>query len=132
MEKLPHIPYDEYRFHGIKEFEDIVITKKCIYYASDFLRMADDNLAEIEEWINRTMEVFTTLQIPVEEHFYLIFRGRPDYIYKDWKLSGLACVYMMMDGDPTDVGNLARQQTTLIDQMLQHIHPTPIHIAYTL
>ncbi|MCW9705717.1 hypothetical protein [Fodinibius salsisoli] len=97
-----------------------------MYYASDFLHSDEDGLIDIEQSVNHTMKVFRTLNIPLEEHFYLIFRSKPHYIYKDWKLSGLACVYMLMNGDPDDVNNLAQQQTTLIDQMLHHMNPSQL------
>lgn len=126
MERLPHISYDEFNFYGVKHFIDTIIRRKCIYYASDFLHSDEDSFNEIEPSVKQTMEVFRTLQIPLEEHFYLVFRGNPNYLYKDWKISELACVYMLMNGDPTDIKNLAQQQTSLINQMLQHMHPHQI------
>lgn len=123
MKNVSPIVYDEYQFNGIKKFQDGIAIRKCVYYASDFLKTEDENLSEVEKSVQRTLEIFRTLNIPAEEHFYAVYRCRSDFIYKDWKLSELACVYMLVEGDPTDLRDVARQQTELIDQMLQHIHP---------
>lgn len=126
MENSLHIVYDEYRFEGIAQFLDTLLIHKCTYYASDFLQADQAEVSVIENSVQRTMEIFKTLNLPIEEHFYRIYRGSPGYMYQDWKLSGLGCMYMLMNGDPTDLRNLAQQQTTLINQMLQHIHPYQI------
>ncbi|MFH5832682.1 hypothetical protein ACG2F4_15005 [Halalkalibaculum sp. DA3122] len=126
MKKSLHILYDEYRSKEIMRFLDILRIRKCSYYASDLLQVEDDKAKIVENSVQRTIEIFKTLNLPIGDHFYRIYRGNPDYIYKDWKLSELACIYMMMNGDPTDLSNLARQQTNLIDQMLQYMHPYQI------
>lgn len=123
MKNSLHLMYNEYRFEGITRFMDILRTRKCTRYASDFLQVDEDDIPMVEDSVKRTMEIFKTLQVPIEDHFYKIYRGRSPFVYKDWKLSELACIYMLMNGDPTDVSNLAHQQNSLIDQMLTYIHP---------
>lgn len=126
MRNVPHIIYEEYRFKVINRFLDILRIRKCTHYASDFLQADEDELDKVPNSVNRTIEVFKTLQLPIEDHFYRVYRNSHDVIYEDWKLSELACIYMFMNGGPTDVSNLAQQQNSLIDQMLQHIHPYQI------
>lgn len=125
---LPII-YDNYRFEGIARFLEALRIQKCRYYASDLLQADDDDLIIIENSVHRTMEVFKILQQQIENHFYKVYRGNPDYVFKDWKLSELACIYLMMNGDPKDLRNLVQQQTRLIDQMLQYVQH-PYQIAY--
>jgi hypothetical protein len=124
--RLPII-YEVYRFEGITQFLEALRIQKCRYYASDLLQADDDQLTIIENSVHRTMEIFKILHQQIESHFYKVYRGSPGYVFKDWKLSELACIYMLMNGDPQDLRNLAQQQTILIDQMLQHIqHPYQI------
>lgn len=123
---LPII-YDDFRFEGVTRFLEALRVRKCRFYASDLLQADDDELLIVENSVHRTMEVFKILQQQIENHFYKVYRGSSGHIFKDWKLSELACIYLLMNGDPRDLRNLAQQQTTLIDQMLQHIqHPYQI------
>lgn len=126
MNAQPLMLQNQYPLDGLKRFLELLTIRKCTYYASDFLGAEIGNPSEIEEPVQRTLEVFKTLEVPTEEHFYMVYRSGSGSIYKDWKISGLACVYMLMNGDPTDLRAVARQQSELIDQMLQHIHPQQI------
>ncbi len=124
MDNLLPIIHKEYKFEGLDDCLNSLPFRKCIFYASDFLKATEENLDMIETSVLHTMEIFKTLNIPTEEHFYLVFRSTPnDIVYKDWKVSELACAYMLVNGDPTDLKTIAVQQTALIDHMLQHIHP---------
>ena len=126
MKKSLHIIYDKYRSKEITRFLDSLHILRCSYYASDFLQADEDELEMVAISVQRTMEIFKTLNLPIEDHFYRVYRSKRNFVYRDWRLSELACIYMLMNGDPTDISNLAQQQTTLIDQMLQHIHPQQI------
>lgn len=127
MNNLPPIIYEEYKFEGLDRFRSNLRLRKCFYYASDFLKVSNENLAMVETPVLHTLEVFKTLDLPTEEHFYQVFRCAPNnYVYKDWRVSELACAYMLVNGDPTDLKTIAVQQTALIDQILQHIHPNLI------
>lgn len=124
---MPLIIYEEYKFEGLDRFRSNLRLRKCLYYASDFLKVSDQNLAMVETPVLHTLEVFKTLDLPTEEHFYQVFRCAPNHnVYKDWRVSELACAYMLVNGDPTDLKTIAVQQTALIDQILQHIHPNLI------
>lgn len=126
MKNRPPIAYQQYQFREITHFLDILTTRKCVYYATDFLQAntnINGQLSEVEELVQHTLQVFKTLDIPTDKHFYAVYRSGPRYVFKDWRLSELACVYLWVNGDPNDFKTLARQQTELIDQMLQHIQP---------
>lgn len=109
----------------IKRFLQSVEERSCYYYASDFLDFGDDeNVGAIEEKVHHMFDVFQTLQVPTENHCYLVFRCTPEsVVYKDWKISELACAYMLMNGDVTDVRVVAAQQSMLLDQILNAMHP---------
>lgn len=124
MDYQPPAIYEENTFKGLDQFQSHLKSRKCRYYASDFLNATDKNLAMVEVSVLHALEVFKTLDLPAEEHFYEVFRCTPNHIiYKDWRISDLACAYMLVNGDPADLKSIAVQQTALIDQILQHIHP---------
>ncbi|WP_142714200.1 hypothetical protein [Fodinibius sediminis] len=111
----------EYNFKSIEEFLDAVTHQKCSYYASHFLAVEEGELAQVDDSVQHSLQIFKTLDLSTEEHFFPVYRGGPDYVYKDWKLSPLARVLMLVDGDPTNVREIARKQTELIDRMLNHM-----------
>ena len=122
MNNLSLAYYNKYHFSVIKNFSDLIRTRKCVYYASDFLQLdVHKHSAEVEDSVQRTLEVFKTLDVSTEEHFFVVYRCDSNIVYKDWRLSELACLYMMVDGDPTDLQSLAHQQTELIDQILERV-----------
>jgi hypothetical protein len=128
MEGLQPILHNQFQFNQINRFLDHLVIRKCVYYASDVLNAEQDQWKEVEHAVQRTLEVFRTLAVSADEHFYTVYRVGPGLVYKDWRLSELACLYLMVDGDPTDLKSLAHQQTALIDQMLEHIHIHPMHM----
>lgn len=112
----------------IKRFLEVIEESTCQYYASDFLDLLDDeSLGIIEERIHHMFEVFQTLEVSTENHCYLVFRCTPkSVVYKDWKISELACAYMFMNGDLTDVRVIAEQQSRLLNRILNTMHPRKI------
>ncbi len=115
---------DEITPDQIKRFLQSVEESRCHYYASDFLDTPDeDHLEAIEERVQHIFDVFQTLQVPTENHCYSVFRCSPEsVVYKDWKISDLACAYMFLNGDLTDVRVIAEQQSRLLNQILNAIH----------
>lgn len=112
---------NKYNFNSIEEFREAIQFQKCIYYASDFLNYGLEDLASMEDTVQHSLQIFSTLDLPAAEHFHPIYRGGTDYIYKDWKLSPLARVYMFVEGDPDNLKDVARKQSELINQLLTHI-----------
>lgn len=122
MNKKGLLVSDFYTSKEIENFLENIKARKCIYYASDVLNLRDQDLANLEMYVYHAIEIFRTLDIPADNHFYSIFRYNRSFIYKDWRLSKLACIYLPMMGDPTDISLIAQQQTYLIDRMLHFIH----------
>lgn len=108
-------PYSFSHSKEIDKFLNSIIDARCIYYASDLLTV--DN-TDLEQIIAHTEQILATLDISSEDHIRPVFRGHKQSIYKDWKLSKLACMYMLFNGDPTNLASLAHQQTALINRML--------------
>lgn len=101
------INFEKYKFEGLDRFLSNLEVRKCIYYASDFLTDTNEDKA-VEVSVLHTIEVFKTLDLATEEHFYQVFRCTPDSIvYKDWKISELACLYTFVNGDRRDLKSVA-------------------------
>lgn len=121
MNTLPAV-YNEFWFDGISEFNETLITQKCHVYASDLLRAdSPEMLLSIDGSVQHAMDIFSALHQKIDSHFFKVYRGDDEYIFKDWKLSELACLYVLMDCDPKDLSYIAHQQNTLIDQLLRHV-----------
>lgn len=112
---------NKYNFNSIDEFREAIIFQKCPYYASDSLDYDMEGIPSMEDTVQHSLQIFSTLDIPITEHFYPIYRCGADSVYKDWKLSPLARVYMFVEGDPENLKDLARKQSELINELLAHI-----------
>lgn len=112
----------------IRRFSKIVMENNCHYYASDFLGAdKEENLNAVEELIQHTLEIFRTLHLSTETHFYSVYRCTPqNLIFKDWKISELACAYMLVKGDPSDLRDIAKQQSVIINEMLRHMQSSRV------
>lgn len=107
----------------IRRFPKIVMDNNCQYYASDFLGVDKvENLYVVEKLIRHTFKIFQTLHLPTDGHIYSVYRCTPQYhVFKDWKISELACAYMLVKGDPSDLRDIAKQQSVYINEMLRHM-----------
>ena len=117
--KLP-IKKELYENHSeqIETFIKNVRTIHCSYYASDLLDINEKTGPNFEEVIAHTVRILASLQISTDEHIQPVYRGDSKALFKDWKVSKLACIYMLFDGDPDDFEVIARQQNRVIDQMV--------------
>lgn len=88
---------------------------RCSYYASDLLMAAGANHLKMEKIISHTAQILCSLQISLDDHICQVYRGASNTLFKDWKLSSLACMYMLFEGDPTDMYAIARQQNALLN-----------------
>ncbi len=112
----------------MQRFMQIVMESECRYYASDLFGYPNEqDLDALDGRIQHTLELFQTLHISTENHFQLVLRGNAQQqVFKDWKISDLACVYMLINGDPEDTQAIAEQQHTIIDGLLHHLR-RPVH-----
>lgn len=96
-------------FEEIRRFPKIVMDSNCQCYASDFLGVEKvENLYVVERLIRHTLAIFHTLHISTDGHFYAVYRCTPqNLIFKDWKISELACAYMLVKGNPSDLRAIA-------------------------
>ncbi|WP_073060002.1 hypothetical protein [Fodinibius roseus] len=123
MEKNLPIQNKNFTSEEIRRFSNIVMENNCHYYASDFLGVnKEKNLNAVEELIQHALAIFHTLHISTDGHFYAVYRCTPqNLIFKDWKISELACAYMLVKGNPSDLRGIAKQQSVFINEMLRHM-----------
>ncbi|WP_138429849.1 hypothetical protein [Fodinibius saliphilus] len=119
MDDISPVLFDYFQFKDLQYFLENLTKKKCVYYASEVIGANDENLDKVEPLVQHTLEVFKTLNISTDEHFYLIFRYKDGNLFKDWKISELASIYMLFSGDPTSLETVAQQQNQLIDLLLE-------------
>lgn len=114
----------------MKRFLQILKERKCRYYVSDIYGNSNkQELDALDGRVQKTLEVFQTLQIPVDAHFQLVLRGTPQHqVYKDWKISELACVYMLINGASADLPSIADQQHRIINELLNYLHKPILEI----
>jgi len=107
----------------MQRFLQIVMERECRYYASDLFEYPDEqDFDALDGRIQHTLEVFQTLHLSTENHFQLVLRGNGHHqVFKDWRISELACFYMMINGDPTDTQIIAEQQHIIIDGLLNYL-----------
>lgn len=130
MDKQPNLPQTlrEYSSPSIHRFLTNIQHRQCIYYVGDLFGLQASEAETIEQQVQRTMQVFRTLSIPTDEHFCPVFRNGSGFTFRDWKISELAFMYMLFNGDPSNLQTVARQQTELINSMLHLLHQRPLAV----
>lgn len=121
-DRPPNLPlqkvYFEMHSREIETFLQNLKVARCHYYASDLLVSTGAAPVKVEKIINHTAQILSSLQISSDDHIFPVYRGASDALFKDWKLSSLASVYMLFEGDPTDMNTIARQQNALLNYLL--------------
>ena len=94
--------YDQSIHPFLEGFVETVQRKKCIYYASDILKDDEfENEISINIAVRRARMVCRTLNEPISENFYAIYRSIGTATYVDWKVSPFAAYLTMLNGDPS-------------------------------
>lgn len=86
---------------GFVEFKDFLRDSALRYYASQILDdLGYTDMSQFVHALQRACTILDTALIPVEDHIRSTFRGGPDQIYQDWKLSELALYLLKVNGNP--------------------------------
>lgn len=74
---------------------------RCKFYASDLMNALDyDDLEMLGKVICTAERACIALNIPIKHNFKVVYRCDDNGIYRDWKLSYLACYLITINGDP--------------------------------
>lgn len=110
--------YNQHRYPFLDGIMENIQREKCIYYASEILKDYDyENEISINIAVRRARAICRTLNIPINENFYSIYRSIGATTYVDWKLSPFAAYLTLLNGDPTST-SVASFQRRLYDQQL--------------
>lgn len=108
--------YDQSIPQFMEGFIETFHRKKCIYYASDIFKDYNyEDEISVNLAVRRARSICRTLNIPVSENFYSIYRSIGKATYVDWKLSPFAAYLTLLNGDPRSTG-VASFQKILYDQ----------------
>jgi hypothetical protein len=81
-----------------------------LYYASDIMeKLGCEQEDEIDNAIQRVVQVCQSLNIPLKRNFKRIYRYDGNKMSTDWKLSSLASYLLMINGNPCNP-NVAKAQ----------------------
>ncbi len=75
---------------GIKNFEEILVTKKLRHLATELTLFGIEDPVEIMEAIEKAIKVCQMAGVPITENFKPVFFCKKDNIFRDWRLSDLA------------------------------------------
>lgn len=83
-----------------EEFLRGVQDSRLCYYASDLQEeLGFKQISQLAEAVKLAMRACRSQQIPLEEHFKVIYRCRERGIVQDWKLSGLGYGMLILNSN---------------------------------
>ena len=109
--------YRQPHFSVLQDFINSLENRKYKYYASDIF---DESLSEeeIHQAVQRAMQVCTSLNFSINNHFKTVYKAINEEIGIDWKLSSLAAYLVLMNGD-TKLQQVAHFQLDIIRNYFQ-------------
>jgi hypothetical protein len=100
---LPVYYYDNFSIPGIDQFLERANDIKFRYYISELMnRLTNTPGFEMDFAIRKAITICRLANIPVNEHFKLVFRSEEGCVSRDWKLSDLACCIIIISSNSTD------------------------------
>lgn len=104
-------------FHFSRRLEESLMDK-CKFYATDLMEALEyDDFESIEEVICIAERACMSLNIPIKNNFKMVFRSDERGIFRDWKLSYLACYLITINGDPINP-SIAKAQLFFASRLL--------------
>ncbi|MFW5761537.1 MAG: hypothetical protein ACOCXH_11205 [Cyclobacteriaceae bacterium] len=104
-------------FSVLQDFINSLENRKFKFYASDIF---DESLSEEEMHlaVQRAMQVCSSLNIAIANHFKTVYKAFDEEIGIDWKMSALGAYLVLMNGD-TKLKQVANFQLDIIRNFLQ-------------
>lgn len=110
--------YNPHTHPFLEGFMENIKRNRCIYYASEILKDYEyEDEISINMAVRRARAICRTLNLPLAENFYSIYRPIGAATYVDWKLSPFAAYLTLLNGDPLST-TVAAFQKKLYDQQL--------------
>jgi len=101
-------------------FREIMQNSELRYYASDiFNSTGAQDFEEFRTAMNQACVVLQSVGIPLNRHIQTTFRGNSGQVFKDWKLSSLACFLIRINGNPLN-RQVALNQIRAYNEQTRH------------
>jgi hypothetical protein len=98
----------------LEEIASLAAEQSLVYYASEAAdQMGFDTLNELQDAVQRAMDLCQATGLPVRTNFRRIFKASPVGLMYDWKLSTLAYYLVQLNGDSSNP-RVARLQMELL------------------
>lgn len=110
--------YRQPHFKDLEEFVNNLEYRKFKYYASDIFAQENYTEEDIHRAVERAMQVCTSLNIAVTNHFKTVYKAIDEEIGIDWKMSALGAYLVLINGD-TKLELVANFQIDVIRNFLQ-------------
>ena len=109
--------YRQPHFSILQDFINSLENRKFKFYASDIF---DESLTEeeIHQAVQRAMQVCSSLNITINNHFKTVYKAIDEEIGIDWKMSALGAYLVLMNGD-TKYQQVANFQLDILRNFLQ-------------
>lgn len=99
-------------------FDDLLNEQKLKFYAVDVAeQLGFSSFEALSQAVERAMQVCRVLNLPMEQHFKVIYKNTSKGVLCDWKISQLGKALMCINGE-TDNAKVAKMQVELIGRML--------------
>ena len=83
----------------IKNFEDILVTRKLTHLASEMAMFGIDDAGEIKKAIEKAVTVCRMAGVPVAENFKPVYFCKNGKVFRDWRLSDFAFKLVIINTD---------------------------------
>lgn len=115
--KTMNLIYRQPHFSVLQDFINSLENRKFKFYASDIF---DESLSEeeIHQAVQRAMQVCSSLNITINNHFKTVYKAIDEEIGIDWKMSALGAYLVLMNGD-TKYQQVANFQLDVLRNFLQ-------------
>lgn len=110
--------YRQPHFSVLQDFINSLEQRKLKYYASDIFEHDDVTEEEINEAVQRAMQICSSMNISIAHHFKTIYKAIDEEIGIDWKMSVLGVYLVMINGNPRH-SQVAKFQIDVIRTFLQ-------------
>lgn len=86
----------------IDQFEEILLDTELKFFASEMLLYGFNNMQEIDDAVERAMQICLTASIPLRKNFKSIYLGNNGgEVICDWKLSTFSRKLVVINADPS-------------------------------
>ncbi|MEZ5198846.1 MAG: hypothetical protein R2764_21460 [Bacteroidales bacterium] len=109
--------FENYYHHSLANFMEAMTDRELIFRASSLYEILHDE-DEVNYALNKAMRVCNNCGLPIQEHFKAIYTAHcaEHSIELDWKLSKLAYVLSIVNGNPENP-IVGKMQTELIKRL---------------